>query len=105
VRAGRSTQRGEIRCARMEPARPHAEGATPGRSRGCHALRERNAAGFASIVPRQCSVNSVKGTLSSQKEVRSFADMSREVYVAVALAGLAQLARSRPAANRPSPPR
>ena len=47
--------------------RPHAEGATPGRSRGCHALWERNAAGFASIVPRQCSVNSVKGTLSAKK--------------------------------------
>jgi hypothetical protein len=30
-------------------------------------LWERNAAGFASIVPRQCSVNSAKGTLSAKK--------------------------------------
>jgi hypothetical protein len=33
--------------------------ATPGRRR-CHALWERNAAGSASMVPRQCSGNSVK---------------------------------------------
>ena len=94
-----------VNPAGRDAVRPHGArppscgGATPGEIQGrraCgsvtpQALRASYHGNVASIPSKRYVVG--------QKEVRSFADMSKEVYVAVALAGLAQLRRKRASAG------